>query len=295
MLDGHLLVDAHVHVPVLGSLKPSWIQWAKDFGPAGILEDLWDAEGRPRPERLDALFAEQGVDTALLFCEYSPKATGLQLFDDLLPIVEHNPRRFRPVANVNPHLHFPIAEELTRQLDLGAAALKLHPVHGGFRCDDPMLYPAYQVLVERGVPLVVHCGTSTFPGSMNELADPAYLLPVVRDFPTLDVVLAHGGRGWWYDAAGFMALSHEHVWIELSGLPPKRLPQYYAKYDLGRLARRWIFATDWPGVPGTAANARAVVDLGLDDELAELVLGGNALRVYAGLDPAPSDPTGDPR
>jgi predicted TIM-barrel fold metal-dependent hydrolase len=141
------------------------------------------------------------------------------------------------------------------------------------------------VLAERGVPLVVHCGTSTFPGSMNEFADPSYLLPVVRDFPTLDVVLAHGGRGWWYDAAAFMALAHDHVWIELSGLPPKRLPQYYASYDLGRLARKWIFATDWPGVPGTAANARAVVDLGLDDELAGRVLGGNAMKVYAGLDP----------
>jgi predicted TIM-barrel fold metal-dependent hydrolase len=285
MLDGQLLVDAHVHVPVLGTLKPSWIQWAHDFGPAGVLEDVWDPEGRPRPGRLDALFAEQGVDAALLFCEYSPKATGMQLFEDLLPIVEQNPRRFRPVANVNPHLHFPLADEVNRQLDLGAAALKLHPVHGGFRCDDAMLYPAYQVLVERGVPLVVHCGTSTFPGSSNELADPSYLLPVVRDFPTLDVVLAHGGRGWWYDAAAFMALSHEHVWIELSGLPPKRLPQYYAKYDLGRLARKWIFATDWPGVPGTAANARAVVDLGLDEELAGLVLGGNAMQVYSGLDP----------
>ncbi|HET8561565.1 MAG TPA: amidohydrolase family protein [Marmoricola sp.] len=293
MLDGHLLVDAHVHVPVLGSLKPSWVQWARDFGPAGILEDVWDTDGKPRPERLDELFAEQGVDTAILFCEYSPKATGMQLFDDLLPIVEHNPRRFRPIANVNPHLHFPIAAELTRQLDHGAAALKLHPVHGGFRCDDPMLYPAYQVLAERGVPLVVHCGTSTFPGSRNELADPAYLLPVVRDFPTLDVVLAHGGRGWWYDAAGFMALSNEHVWIELSGLPPKRLPDYYAKYDLGRLARKWIFATDWPGVPGTAANARAVVDLGLDEDLAALVLGGNAMKVYAGLDPEPGSPSSD--
>jgi predicted TIM-barrel fold metal-dependent hydrolase len=286
VLDGHLLVDAHVHVPVLGSLKPSWIQWARDFGPPGILEDVWDADGRPRPDRLDALFAEQGVDVAVLFCEYSPKATGMQLFEDLLPIVEHNPRRFRPIANVNPHLHAPVADEVNRQLDLGAAALKLHPVHGGFRCDDAMLYPAYQVLAERGVPLVVHCGTSTFPGSMNEFADPSYLLPVVRDFPTLDVVLAHGGRGWWYDAAAFMALSHEHVWIELSGLPPKRLPQYYANYDLGRLARKWIFATDWPGVPGTAANARAVVDLGLDDELAGLVLGGNALKVYACLVPS---------
>src|SRR4051794_25125628 len=189
------LVDAHVHVPVLTSLAPSWIRWAQDFGPAGILEDLWDSGGVPRPGRLDALFEEQGVDHALLFCEYSPKATGYQRFEDLLPVVEQNPVRFRPVANVNPHLHFPIAAEVRRQLDLGAAALKLHPVHGGFRCDDPMLYPAYQVLAEREVPLVVHCGTSTFPGSMNELADPAYLLPVLRDFPTVHVVLAHARTG----------------------------------------------------------------------------------------------------
>jgi predicted TIM-barrel fold metal-dependent hydrolase len=292
VLDGLLLVDAHVHVPVLGTLAPAWLQWARDFGPEGILEDLWDADGAPRPDRLDALFEEQGVDHALLFCEYSPKATGFQLFEDLLPIVERNPSRFRPVANVNPHLHAPVAAEVRRQLDLGAAALKLHPVHGGFRCDDAMLYPAYQVLAERGVPLVVHCGTSTFPGSMNELADPAYLLPVVRDFPTLDVVLAHGGRGWWYDAAAFMALSVPTVWIELSGLPPKRLPDYYRGHDLGRLARRWIFGTDWPGVPGVAQNARAVADLGLDDATVADVLGGNAARVYAGLTPPGTIPGG---
>ncbi len=285
MLDGDLLIDAHVHVPVLGSLKPAWIDWARDFGPAGILEEVWDATGHPRPDRLDRLFAEQGVDHALLFCEYSPRATGYQRFEDLLPMVEHNPVRFRPVANVNPHLHFPIAAEVRRQLDLGAAALKLHPVHGGFGCDDRSLYPAYEVLAERQVPLVVHCGTSSFPGSMNELADPVRLLPVVRDFPTLDVVLAHGGRGWWYDAAAFMALSNDRVWIELSGLPPKRLGDYYRNFDLGRLARRWIFATDWPGVPGTAQNARDVIGLGLSPEVATAVLGGNALSVYTGITP----------
>jgi uncharacterized protein len=285
VLDGNILVDAHVHVPVLGTLRPAWLDWARDFGAPGLFEDVWDAEGVPRPDRLDTLFAAQGVDVALLFCEYSPKATGIQAFDDLLPIVEHNPRRFRPVANVNPHLHFPLAAEVNRQLDHGAAALKLHPVHGGFRCDDKALYPAYQVLAERGVPLVVHCGTSSFPGAMNELADPQLLVPVVRDFPTLDVVLAHGGRGWWYDAAAFLALSNDTVWIELSGLPPKRLPEYYARYDLVRLARRWIFATDWPGVPGTAQNARAVAGLGLPEDVVSAVLGRNALLVYAGLDP----------
>jgi len=283
VLDGRLLVDAHVHVPVLPSVAPAWVAWARQFGATGVLEQVWTPEGTPRPEALDALFAEQGVDVALLFCEYSPKTTGYQQFDDLLPLVEHNPRRFRPVANVNPHLHFPIARELERQLDLGAAALKLHPVHGGFRCDDAALYPAYSVLVERRVPLVVHCGTSSFPGSTNAYADPLLLDAVLRDFPDLHVVLAHGGRGWWYDAAAFLALSRDTVWLELSGLPPTRLPEYYARYDLQRLARRWIFGTDWPGVPGQADNARAVAGLGLSEEVAGLVLGGNALTVYAGL------------
>jgi predicted TIM-barrel fold metal-dependent hydrolase len=285
VLDGHRFVDAHVHVPVLGSIAPAWREWAQQFGAEGILERIWRPDGVPDPAALDACFAEQGVDVALLFCEYSPKTTGYQRFDDLLPLVEQNPRRFRPVANVNPHLHFPIARELERQLDLGAAALKLHPVHGGFRCDDAALYPAYAVLVERGVPLVVHCGTSTFPGSTNAYADPQLLDGVLRDFPDLHVVLAHGGRGWWYDAAAFLAQSRDTVWLELSGLPPKRLPEYYARFDLQRLARRWIFGTDWPGVPGQAANARAVVGLGLTEEVAGLVLGGNAMTVYAGLDP----------
>lgn len=283
MLDDIPLIDAHVHVPMLGTLKPAWLTWAREFGPAGLLDDVWDSAGRPRPARLDEIFAAQGVDVALLFCEYSPKATGTQTFDDLLPIVDHNPRRFRPVANVNPHLHFPIAAEVRRQLDLGAAALKLHPVHAGFRCDDAALYPAYQVLQERQVPLVVHCGTSSFPGASNENADPRFLIPVIRDFPGLHIVLAHGGRGWWYDAAAFLALSNDTVWIELSGLPPKRLPEYYAGYDLARLSRKWIFGTDWPGVPGTAANARAVAGL-LTPETAPAVLAGNAMKVYAGLD-----------
>ncbi|WP_029431987.1 amidohydrolase family protein [Blastococcus sp. URHD0036] len=286
MLDGHVLVDAHVHVPLLDTLAPAWVDWARQFGRPGILEEIWRPDGTPDPAALDRHMAEQGVDVALLFCEYSPKATGYQRFDDLLPLVEHNPRRFRPVANVNPHLHHPIAAELTRQLDLGAAALKIHPVHGGFRADDAMMYPAYAVLVERGVPLVVHSGTSTFPGSTNAYADPVYLDAVVRDFPDLQVVLAHGGRGWWYDAAAFLAVSRPNVWIELSGLPPRRLPEYYGRFDLARLARKFIYGTDWPGVPGQAANARAIAALDIPADVVPLVLGGNALRVYRGLDPA---------
>jgi hypothetical protein len=73
------------------------------------------------------------------------------------------------------------------------------------------------------------------------------------------------------------------VWIELSGLPPHRLPDYYARFDLHKLARKFIFGTDWPGVPGIARNAHAVAGLGLGDELLAAVMSGNALRVYRRL------------
>ena len=280
MLDGRPLVDVHLHAARLPTLKQAWKDWAHDFGSTAVLEEVYERDGTVNPARFDAHLAAEGVDVALVLAEYSPKVTGVQPIEDLVPLAAHNPDRVKLVANVNPHVHYPIEEELRRQLDLGAVALKIHPVHGGFPANDRSMYPAYAACQETGVPLVVHCGTSTFPGSMNTYADPVLLDDVLRDFRSLDVVLAHGGRGWWYDAAAFLALSSERVWIELSGLPPSRLRTYYARYDWTRLTRRMIFGTDWPGVPGIAVNARAVAAQCPDEDTAGLVLAGNACRVY---------------
>ena len=279
MLDGRPLVDVHLHAARLPTLKPAWRTWAQDFGDTGLIDAVYDADGTVDPARFDAYLAAEGVDVALLFAEYSPKVTGIQAVEDLLPLTAHSDR-MRLVANVNPHLHYPVEEELARQLGLGAVACKVHPVHGGFPANDRAMYPAYALCQDAGIPLVVHCGTSTFPGSMNVYADPILLDDVLRDFRSLQVVLAHGGRGWWYDAAAFLALSHERVWIELSGLPPSRLRDYYARQSWSRLTRKMIFGTDWPGVPGIARNARAVAELCPSDEVAGLVLAGNAARVY---------------
>jgi predicted TIM-barrel fold metal-dependent hydrolase len=280
MLDGLPLVDAHVHAARLPTLKPAWQEWAADFGDQSVFGQVYDSRGTVDPARFNAYLAEQGVDVALVLAEYSPKVTGIQPVEDLLPLTELFGRRFRMIGNINPHLHYPVDEELERQIALGAVALKIHPVHGGFAANDRALYPAYAICQDARMPVVVHCGTSTFPGSSNSFADPVLLDDVLRDFRRLDVVLAHGGRGWWYDAAAFMAMSSERVWIELSGLPPSRLRDYYAGHNWARLTRRMIFGTDWPGVPGIARNAGAVAKLCPDEETASLVLGGNASRVY---------------
>ena len=283
-----MIVDAHVHAPRLSTLKPAWLEWADQFSGDHPWRSVYSAGGDPIPARLDALLAEQGVDRALLFCEYSPRATGIQPIEDLLPILSYNPVRFRLVANVNPHLHHPLASEVERQLDLGAVAVKLHPVHGCFSPADREVYAVYRVCEERGVPVILHSGVSSFPGSLSSYGDPALLVDVVEDFPAVQFVFAHGGRGWWYDTAAFLALAKPNVWLDLAGLPPRKLPEYYARFDLRRLAARWIFGTDWPGVPGASRNVAALRELmlgelGLGEELLTGVLSDNAAKVFPGL------------
>ena len=264
MLDGIPLIDAHVHTARLPTLNMSLEEWTGHFeGGVESLLKLYDDEGTMIPARFDEYLAREGVDVAILFAEYSPKSTGIQAVEDMLPIIDHNPDRFRLMANLNPHLHYPLVEELKRQISLGAVGLKLHPVHGTFAPNDRMLYPAYAYCEGENVPIVYHCGTSVFPGATNRYANPELIEDVARDFPDLTIVLAHGGRGWWYDAAAFMTLMRPNVYIEVSGLPPRKLPDYYKNFDLERLARKMIFGTDWPGVPGPRANAQAIANLGL--------------------------------
>lgn len=279
MIDGIPLVDAHLHPPRLPTLKMSVEEWVLGFGPG--FSDSYDDEGMIVPERFAAYLESEGVDVAVLLCEYSPLTTGVQPVEDLLPIAAHDAQRFRFLANVNPHLHDPPLAELERQVALGAVGLKLHPVHARFSPNEASLWPLYDRCAEAGLPVVFHCGTSIYPGAVNRFADPGLVDEVAGMFPELKIVLAHGGRGWWFDAAAFIALMRPRVWIELSGLPPKNLPQYYSRFDLPRLARRFIFGTDWPGVPGIARNAEAVASLGFDRSTLERIFWRNAFDVYA--------------
>jgi predicted TIM-barrel fold metal-dependent hydrolase len=282
VIDGRRVIDAHMHAPVLSTVKPAWLEWADGFSRDHPWRDAYDADA-PDPPALDALLAGEGVDHALLFCEYSPRATGIQPIEDVLPIAAFNANRFSVVANVNPHLHFPLLQELQRQLDLGAVALKVHPVHGRFDPGDKELYPLYARCNDLGVPVIFHSGVSSFPGSQTSYGNPELLLDAVDYFPDLQFVFAHGGRGWWYDVAAFMAQAKPNVWLDLAGLPPKKLPEYYRRFDLVRIASKMIFGTDWPGVPGVRGNVEGLIGLGLPDDTLTGVLSGNARHIFTRL------------
>ena len=73
-----MFVDAHLHVAKLSTVTPAWLKWADDFGRDASWREVFGADGDPVPARLDALLEAEGVDVALLFAEYSPRATGIQ-------------------------------------------------------------------------------------------------------------------------------------------------------------------------------------------------------------------------
>ena len=138
MIDGIPLVDAHLHPAHLSTLKLPVQEWAAGFN---SMDGIYDAAGAVIPPAFDSYLEAEGVDVAIMFCEYSPLSTGIQPIEDLLPIAAFNPARLRFLANVNPHLHDPLLPEVERQLALGAVALKLHPVHARFSPNDAVLWP----------------------------------------------------------------------------------------------------------------------------------------------------------
>jgi predicted TIM-barrel fold metal-dependent hydrolase len=67
------------------------------------------------------------------------------------------------------------------------------------------------------------------------------------------------------------------------GAAAEEAAEYYARFDLPRLAGRCVFGTDWPGVPGAARNAEALRALDLPAGVLADVLSGNAAKLFPGL------------
>jgi predicted TIM-barrel fold metal-dependent hydrolase len=128
------------------------------------------------------------------------------------------------------------------------------------------------------VPVLLHIGSSIIPGTRLKYCDPIHLDDVAVDFPELAIVMAHGGRGFWYDACAFLATSHANVYIDVTGLVPEKLPEHYPRLD--RLAPKLVFGSDWPAMPrSVAANVTRMGQLGLSPAALARVLDGNARQL----------------
>lgn len=167
-------------------------------------------------------------------------------------------------------------------VEIGIRGLKIHPCHQELRANAyrrgaadehlPALAGIYSRCAERGLPVMVHTGTSIFPGARSRFGEPLECDDVAVDFPGLVLILAHAGRPLWCDQAVFVARRHRDLYLDLSGIPPRRLLHYLPA--LPRLADKCLWGTDWPGpgVPGLGDNLDDFLQLELPDDVYRSVL-----------------------
>ena len=281
------ITDCHVHINPIDQMRPeARAMLATREGPAREVE-AFVADPRKFLDYLDRC----GVERAVLVNYVSPAVVGYteRANDFVSAYVAADPTRLIAVGGVLPTHPDPGREVERLHRTLGIRGIKVHPPHQGFAPnayatgEAPGLRAIYEACERLEIPVIIHTGTSVFPGARNRFAHPLLVEDVAIDFPRLTIVLAHGGRPLWMKEAMFVVRRFPRVYLELSSIPPTKLLEYFP--DLPKLADRTIFGTDWPG-PGVrdiGENVRAFQALPLAAEAKERILSRNPERVFPRL------------
>jgi predicted TIM-barrel fold metal-dependent hydrolase len=277
------VIDAHIHIQPFHMMKPDVQRtfWQKKADRAELESYALDPAKLLR--RMDA----DGVERVGLINYVSPDLMGFtdEVNGWMLRFAAADPRRLIAFGSVHPRFTSHVGDEVDRIIEAGAQALKVHPPHQIFRANAyqdelPGLAELYGRAEAAGIPVTIHTGTSVFPGARSRLGDPMDVDDVAIDFPRLTILLAHGGRPLWMDAAFFVVRRHPNVHLELSGIPPAKLLDYFPRLE--ELADKAIWGTDWPspGVASMRANVDQFLALPLGDETKRKILYDNAARVF---------------
>jgi predicted TIM-barrel fold metal-dependent hydrolase len=181
---------------------------------------------------------------------------------------------------------------LEREMAAGFRGVKLLPVNRCFRLSDPACRPFFEKASELKAPVVIHYGVTVDPTGDLRFADPIDLSPVARDFPDVPFVIAHFGAGWLDDVLR-LAYQCKNVCVDTSGtnnwmdyhVPKMTLPEVFERALTALGPERVLFGTD----SGTTApyrewikfqQVRTLEELGLSDADRDLVLRGNAVRIF---------------
>ncbi len=272
-----LVIDFHFHAGLYHDYHPWVIDWIKtqmENAEEFIQEVL-------TPEGLIRYLDDSGVDYAVALAELSPITTGVLSNEEVAEVCQGNDRMI-PFCSINPFLVADLAAELERYVtEMGFRGLKLYPTYHHYYANSNRIYPLYAKAEELGIPVMIHTGSSIFKGARLKYGDPLYMDDVAVDFPGLTLLMVHSGRGFWYDRAYFLAKLHANLYMEIAGLPPQRLLEYFPELD--RVADKVIFGSDWPGMPYIKRNIEIIRGLPLKDETKDKILGGNAARIL-GID-----------
>jgi len=175
----------------------------------------------------------------------------------------------------NPKLGDPIPELRDFLDDPKFRGVKLHPLMDGFHPDDPMVWPIIELLIERDLPALIHCGHPIFslPWSIEEL---------IARYEDAKIILGHMGHGnvIYIDASIGVAQRHPNVWLETSGMPMSlKIKEAVEKVGSNRV----MYGSDGPWHEPKVEQLKVQL-AGLEPEDLENVMHRSAQRLFLGAE-----------
>jgi uncharacterized protein len=277
------IIDIHIHIQPLDMFKPEAHELIKrgrrDYGDI----EKYSAS----PAAFLKFMDEADMERAGLINYVSPEVIGfpVEVNDWIARYCAAEPKRLLAFGSVHPKYVPDAGAETDRLKKIGIRGLKVHPSHQLFAPNDYRngfgpLRAMYERAQANGLPVMIHTGTSIFPGARNLYAQPMLCDDLGVDFPDLVVILAHGGRPLWMNEAFFLVRRHKNMYMDISGIPPQSLMEYFPRIE--EIADKVLFGTDWPGpgVPGVLGNIAKFRALPISPASQQKILYDNAARLF---------------
>src|SRR5437764_7459492 len=278
-----MITDCHVHIQPVEMFKPAALAVMKKKRPN--FDEI--VEFCRSPRKFLSHLDEIGVDRAVLINYVAPELMGFtpEVNAFVAKYVKEDPKRLIPCGSVHPRHTSNVERDMEEIVRMGIRMIKIHPPH-------QLLYPndylngvkelgvIYRVVEANGIPVMIHTGTSIFPGARNKYGNPIYVDDVAVDFPDLKILLAHGGRPLWMAEAFFLVRRHPNVFLDISGIPPKALLKSFPRLE--EIAHKTLFGTDWPrpAVTELATNLSDFRALNISDAAKQTILSKTALGIW---------------
>lgn len=270
-----LVIDFHIHLIKYTPPSESLMNLMySTFGTEAKYQEFEDHFADPK--NFAQMLRDSGVSHGIILAEYAPLTTGYATHDDVAKFCEGH-KELIPFCTINPFME---SDPVARLKDLcqnqGFKGLKLYPTYNHFYPNEARMYPIYAAAQDLGIPVLFHTGSSVFKNARMKYGNPILYDDVAVDFPDLKIVMAHGGRGPWYEEAMTMVRLHKNVFVDLTGLPVRKLPQYFPELD--RFSHKFLFGTDWPQVV-IKDSIEKYSQIGLSEESKKRILGENAAKL----------------
>src|SRR5438309_11431264 len=168
------VTDVRIHVQPWRELKPT------------VLETMWRGRDAHRdlliqvmddPRALLEVMDRAGVWRVGLVNYPSPDVMGFTDASNAFAAkyAQADPARLLPYGGVHPRFTKDPAGDVDRLVELGTRLVKIHPPHQGMPANAythglDALGKIYRRCEERGLPVMIHTGTSIFPGARSSTA-----------------------------------------------------------------------------------------------------------------------------